>query len=131
MPQKEPFIKDNTNLFYSRTHRCIDMSSTKINKDESKQTFHISVKIRDEQGKIFEGEGIFSKHIKVPTIDFEVSVYTWETLEYRMKTLGREFKTISPKGSDVSIEASIYNSIGDGWMCMASYYECEKRFVKH
>jgi hypothetical protein len=98
-----------------------------INKDESRQTFLIEVRVRDEQGKIFENE----KNIKVPTVDFEVSVYTWETLEYRLKTLCREFKTITPKGSSVDLEASVYNSISETYMNMASYYGSESRFVKH
>jgi len=42
-----------------------------------------------------------------------------------------EFNAITPINTDIDIEASLYNSISGTWMCMASYYGSEKRFVKH
>ena len=103
------------------------MTSTMINKDEAKETFSISIKVRDENSKIFEHDKIG----RVAEINFEKSVHTWEQLEYQMKTLCCQFEGVTPKGSDINLSASIYNSIGDSWMNMASYYGSEKRFVKH
>jgi hypothetical protein len=102
------------------------MSSTMINKDEGKETFSISVKVRDEDRKIFEHDKIG----KVVEINFEKSVHTWEQLEYQMKTLCCQFEAVTTKGSDIDLYASIYNSISNTWMTMASYYGSEKRFVK-
>jgi len=100
---------------------------TLINKDKSSQRFHIEIKVRDKNGKIFRNE----KGVKATSIDVEATVYTWVNLEWILKNLCRNIKTISPKGSDVNLSANIYNSISQTWMNMASYYGNENRFIKH
>jgi hypothetical protein len=52
-------------------------------------------------------------------------------LENWMRDTFIEFNAITPINADINIEASLYNGISDTWMCMASYYGNEKRFVKH
>ena len=90
------------------------------------RTFLISVEVRDINGKIFEDQ----KGIKVPSINFEITVNNWPQLEFQLKTLCRQFQTLLPT-SDINLSAGVNNSIGGTVMNMASYYGSEKRFVRH
>lgn len=102
------------------------MSSTAIHINERHQTFKIKVLIRDKNGKIY----LDSKGIKLPSIDFEISVVTWEQLEYQLQGYYRAFKVLKPEAK-ITLEAGIYNSISYTIMNMASYYGNERKFVKH
>lgn len=98
-----------------------------INKNEEPETFLISLQVRDKDNKIFETEN----GIKVTEINFEKTVHTWEQLEYQMKILNKSFNAITPKDSKINLFANVFNSISNTFMCMASYYGSEERFVKH
>lgn len=97
-----------------------------INKDESPETFLIDVAPRDVNGKIYQD----NKGIKVPNISFEITVHTYKQLEFQLARLCRQFQTLLPD-ADINLSAGVHNSISNTIMNMASYYGCEKRFVKH
>jgi hypothetical protein len=59
------------------------------------------------------------------TLSYQVK--SESTVERRMRRLGEKYK----HKETVYIDYYVFNEISKTWMCLASYYTEENRFVKH
>ena len=79
----------------------------------SKKNVHISM--RDPNGKPFVS-------------NVEVG---HEMTEQEITMIGITLKEQFHKHTNLIIQFEVFNPISETWMCMASYYADEKRYVKH
>jgi hypothetical protein len=90
-----------------------------------RENYHIRIEVRDENGKL-----ILDEHgHKQIAISYDVEMIT-DNMEYNLPHLANTLKAWMPN-RQITIEASIFNTISSTYMTMFSFYGEENRFVKH
>lgn len=98
----------------------------------SKETYHIEVQVRDENGKVIKGLSVDNSTTNPkPSIQFELTIVREQQLEANMRQIASTLRAWLPSGYEINIDASVENSISGTFMTMFSFYEGEDRFVKH
>ena len=98
----------------------------------NKETYHIEVEVRDENGKVIKGlSADKSTTNPKPSIQFELTIVREQQLEANMRQIASTLRAWLPAGYKINIEARVENSISQTFMTMYSFYEGENRFVKH
>ena len=90
------------------------------------ELYKIRISVRDEyHNSIKDSDGL-----KVLGVQVQLEAEDYGELEVKMKSLCNDLQVWMPTHT-IDIYASLYNSISDTYMNMASYYGEEKRFVTH
>jgi len=98
----------------------------------NKETYHINVEVRDENGKIIKGLSVDKSTINPkPNIQFELTVVREQQIEAHIKQIASTLRAWIPSGYEINIDASVENKISQTFTTMYSFYEGENRFVKH
>lgn len=90
-----------------------------------RENYNIRIEVRDENGKLILDEN-GNKQI---SIQYDVDMLT-DNMEYNLRHLANTLKAWMPN-RQITIEASVFNTISRTYMTMFSFYAEENRFVKH
>lgn len=89
------------------------------------EKFTIRIEVRDSNGKIF----IDSNGAKRPDFTYDVEMIE-SNMENSLRYIAKTFKAWMPT-SQISIEASVFDTISRTYMSVYSLYVDEDRFIKH
>jgi hypothetical protein len=89
------------------------------------EKFTIRIEARDINGKIF----VDSNGSKRPDFTYDVEMIE-SNMENSLRYIGKTFKAWMPT-AQISIEASVFDTISRTYMSVYSLYVDEDRFIKH
>jgi hypothetical protein len=89
------------------------------------EKYTITIEVRDSNGKIMLDEN----GTKRDSISYEVDMLT-SNMEFNLRYIAKSLKTWMPN-NNITIEASVFNTISRTYMTMFSLYVNEDRFIQH